>query len=442
MMLKKSPSRSIAIALLAGLGATLPAYADMASPKTPFVAAVMKNFDTWDTNHDGTLSADEMDHAVRNPAVKGDDAAAAASIKLISRNKKITLPPLTKEYFMKVDAMSAGKPRLDAASAEKATQDVLPTDATAPKRAEAQPEWAKYFAASRGRIAKGGPGAVWQPSTMSLEHMSQGPLGDCFFIASVGSIVTHRPELLDSLVMPMGDGSFKVTFPNAKPIVVPAITDAERAISSTTADDGAWMAVMEQGYGKYRSTLKGGPEDIDGTEILRKGGDSSITIMQLTGHRTHRISFGKTLQIREADEAKVLPEVRKALTENITDHRLITAGVDPPTQASYEKSMKDAAAKSGKPLGELGTVPNPPAGVQKSHVYTIVAFDPKTDLITIWNPHGQTWNPKGTPGLVNGYPTRHGLFTLPLKDAYRFYTSFTFETDQPVEKTTVSSAVN
>ena len=54
--------------------------------------------------------------------------------------------------------------------------------------------------------------------------------------------------------------------------------------------------------------------------------------------------------------------------------------------------------------------------------------------MTIWNPHSNTFQPKGKPGLENGYVTEGGKFTLPLTEAYQFYGSFTFETDKPLEK--------
>ena len=117
----------------------------------------------------------------------------------------------------------------------------------------------------------------------------------------------------------------------------------------------------------------------------------------------------------------MLPEVRAALQANLASHRIITAGIDPPAQLKPNADGTPAA----------GTLPAIPPGFQKKHVYAIVAYDPATDVVEIWNPHGQTFHPKGTPGLANGYETQHGRFKLPLADAYSFYTSFTFELDAP-----------
>ena len=57
-----------------------------------------------------------------------------------------------------------------------------------------------------------------------------------------------------------------------------------------------------------------------------------------------------------------------------------------------------------------------------------------------WNPHSNNFTPKGEPGMKNGYVTENGKFTLPLVEAYQFFGSFTFETDQPVKPAEVKTA--
>jgi hypothetical protein len=73
-------------------------------------------------------------------------------------------------------------------------------------------------------------------------------------------------------------------------------------------------------------------------------------------------------------------------------------------------------------------------------VYTVVGDDRGTDIVEIWNPHGQMFTPKGTPGLENGYPTDHDRFKLPLADACKFYTGFTFETGTPAKEPAAGTA--
>jgi len=64
-----------------------------------------------------------------------------------------------------------------------------------------------------------------------------------------------------------------------------------------------------------------------------------------------------------------------------------------------------------------------------NHAYAVTGYDPKADRIALWNPHGQTFSPKGTPGLQNGYPTKEGRFTMPLTDFMQAFAGLAFETN-------------
>ena len=54
--------------------------------------------------------------------------------------------------------------------------------------------------------------------------------------------------------------------------------------------------------------------------------------------------------------------------------------------------------------------------------------------LTIFNPWGNHFTPKGPPGLANGYPTEHGQFTVPLDHLMQFVTQLVYETDKPLGK--------
>jgi hypothetical protein len=401
------------------------------------VAVLTRNWSLWDANHDDVLSAEDVDRAVTDPAVTGDDAAAAAAIKLLSRTTKVA-GPMTRAYFQKYDQAALGvgdTDRLGDAERElpdPAAPEGAPTasgaaTSLAARAAKLPADFDLTFVKCKARLARRGTAAQW-PTDISaaaaIERMAQGPLGDCFFVASIGSTVVHRPAALRDMVQQLPDGKYRATFPGAAPFTFAGLTDGQVALGSTTAGDGAWLAVLEQAFGKYRSVLRGGSTDIDGTEILRRGGDSAVTIQQLTGHATRRIHFSLPAERRAAERDKLLPEVRAALLENLANHRIITAGIDPPAQLKPNPDGTPAT----------GTLPKIPPGFQKKHVYAIVGYDPATDVVEIWNPHGQTFHPKGSAGLANGYETQHGRFKLPLADAYSFYTSFTLELDAPAPR--------
>ena len=66
-------------------------------------------------------------------------------------------------------------------------------------------------------------------------------------------------------------------------------------------------------------------------------------------------------------------------------------------------------------------------GLTPHHAYALLAYDQNNDTVDLWNPHGNMFNPKGAPGLKTGYPTKNGLFTVPLPEFVQQFTGVTFE---------------
>jgi hypothetical protein len=434
-------SAAVAVSLACLLAATRGPSAG--GHHSPFVEAVARNWEAWDVNHDGTLSGAEIERAVLNPAVKGDDAAAAAALEMVARNpKKYTLPPLTKAYFEQYDA-HASNTRVSGEDAATATVDL---DKSAPG---STPKWDLLFAASKHRIqtADAAPTSKVSSSTSGselLSHMRQGPLGDCFFVAVVGSAINRNPADVGSLLKPMGGGKYDVAFANgAPPFVLPSLTDAERAISSSTGGQGDWLAMLEQAYGRYRHMLHPSAADaptaaaasagatIEGTDTICHGGNPAPVITALTGHAPKWFPLPHDAAKRAAESNRLLPELRTQLVQGVRDRKLMVATVGAAaTPTPGEGKTGDTRPTDGEDPTDKPTsasLPSPP-GISHGHCYAVVGYDPSSDIITIWNPHGETFTPKGEPGLSNGYPTSHGIFKLPLTQAYQFYSSFYFET--------------
>jgi hypothetical protein len=122
--LLKNPGLLVLFTVAAGGLQNRLAAADATQKHTPFVTVLMRNWDKWDTNHDGELSVPEIDKVVSDPSVKGDDAAVAGTLKLMSRSRKITVPRLTRDYFAQYDVEALAHPvKTSAAAAESATTD-------------------------------------------------------------------------------------------------------------------------------------------------------------------------------------------------------------------------------------------------------------------------------------------------------------------------------
>ena len=62
----------------------------------------------------------------------------------------------------------------------------------------------------------------------------------------------------------------------------------------------------------------------------------------------------------------------------------------------------------------------------------MLAYDETADTLTLWNPHGNTYSPRGgkQPGLTTGYPTAAGIFELPVTEFVRIFNNVTIETDR------------
>lgn len=358
------------------------------------------NFDSWDANKDGVLTPDEVDRWVGDPAVTGESAAAIATIKLAMRRKT---DPITK---LSRDALAAVPPA--AGGGGGASPSDLPVEADEenfdPRTAA---DLQKRFRGALRRIERRRDEA-FTDATPDIGAFHQGPLGDCYFVSMVGALAYHDPAKVAGMITELSDGSHRVDFPGAKlPATVPPLTDAQIVIASTAGKDGLWLPIIENGFGEVRKSTKPEREDDEATDLIAKGGYSGESIELLTGHDATRLSLGgvpdKPLSDAELDQRS--ERLRKMLPGLLAEKRLVALGT--------------------------GKKAKLPPGVNPSHAYAVLAFDAATDEVKIWNPHGNSFKPKGEPGLENGYPTKGGLFKVPTADLVRIFRGIVWETDKP-----------
>ncbi|HVU90962.1 MAG TPA: C2 family cysteine protease [Jatrophihabitans sp.] len=141
----------------------------------------------------------------------------------------------------------------------------------------------------------------------TLDDINQGDLGDCWFLASLGSELTADPRFLQKHVHDNGNGTYTVTFyDDGKP--VPVTVDGRLPYNSwdQTAfehpgNNENWVAIYEKAFAQY----KGGYKNIE-------GGWGSEGMQDLTGRKS----------------AKVLPAFLspELLQKQLADGKPLTAG--------------------------------------------------------------------------------------------------------------------
>ena len=407
---------------------------------SPFVSVLARNWAAWDADGDGTLTQTEVERVVMDAKVTGENAAAAATLESYLRNPKLTLPPLTRDYFEAYDA-GASAPKMSDEEAARATVDPNTTGGGMAPGTKA-PRWDVMFAGNKHRIAnvdaKGTPGAPAPTGSGDevLTHLHQGPLGDCFFVAAVGAAEHRNPAMIRGMITSLAGGRVRVAFPAPfAAVVLPPLTDAERALSSSSGGQGDWVVALEQAYGRYRHQLKGDDTVVEGTDAVCHGGNPGTVLQTLTGHATTGIGLPKDPAKRAAEKEKVLGKLRTSLVDAFTEHRLVVADVNKLPEGKAEpKPTGGGDDGDHDPTTDTtsAALPSPP-NISHGHSYAVTGYDAKTDTVTIWNPHGQTFHPKGPDGIANGYTTAHGTFHLPLAEAYQFYSNFIFETAKPAK---------
>ena len=167
---------------------------------------------------------------------------------------------------------------------------------------------------------------------------------------------------------------------------------------------GSWLAVLEKAYGIIRQRqrakkgkLSAGADHTAPVETL-SGGNAATTISLLTGRQSASLKLAKAAR---------RDEVHNLLAEMTRKHRLICL-----------------TTETDKPSPGLG----------KHHAYAIFDYDVNGRQVSIFNPWGNTFTPKGAAGPANGYPTRHGLFTVPLDEFQQVFARVVYETDRPLAK--------
>lgn len=376
-----------------GLAISLALAANTPSPKTAkttFKDTVEARFDHW-AKGDGKLSETRVNSLVDSKEVKDEEAAAIAAIHLHFRDHKNS-PALAKSDLIAGASVKAGEERRD--------------------QAAKQSHYSDNFSSFKHHLTTV-PRQVFASGPPKRVGMSQGNLGDCYVVSAIGAAVTLRPQQVHGMIHSNADGSCDVTLPGAGRVHVPALTDAQIVLGSKAGDQGLWLNVLEEAFGEVgaaRSRVRG-PAPAAGNKVaidsISHGGYVANSIALLSGREGHTWSIRKD---KGGEHAPAGAELSKMVVE-IRQLLHLTVG---------KKLVCCSVSDKGKY----------PPGIVTGHAYALIGFD-GNNKVTIWNPWGQHFTPKGPAGMTNGYPIENGEFTLTIEEFAQIFEDISYETDKP-----------
>jgi hypothetical protein len=336
-------------------------------------------FAEWDRNHDGRLDLKELNAVIEDPKIQLSQSAIAV-------------------YFHR---------RLQTDEEEK-TNGLTLADVLS---LADDPAIQKNISGKAWHIERINH-ALFAPGDPNLLTFHQGGIGDCYLLAVIGAFASQHPDTVRTMITRQADETFDVQFGNGKKLNVPPLTDAELIMGATEGrDHGVWLSVLEKAYAQIDLEAKERKtgEDIQAadavaTDYIGHGGSYGPVIVLLTGHKTAGAPLGRWAK---NDAEAGLEKAHQLLAKLASGHKVMA--VSTPGDKS-------------KPL---------PRGIAHGHVYGVLGYDPARREVAVFNPWGNHVKPAGPPGLVNGYPTTHGIFAVPLNEFVQVFGGFIYETDAP-----------
>jgi hypothetical protein len=370
----------IALALAtAGVANGASAAGEVARPATRFADQITSYFDLWDDDGDGGLSFEETSRRVPDIAIHDETAAALAAVHLAQRFEQWKHATFSRSELLAAPDNAPGR---------------LP-----PFEAYYDQAFAHIRATGRKLFVGEGP---------RLRSFHQGLLGDCYFVATLGALVERDPVDVTRLIRAGTDGSFDVRFPNGESSHVAKVSDTEIALGSYVLGQGLWLNVLEKAYGELVArSLQRRRVFENALDAVGSGGLATSALTLFTGSDPAVLRFRPDDSPMIASALRVegfLPLARAQLSANVRLRRLTCCGT---------------------------TNAETPPGLAKSHLYAVLDFDASKDVVHVWNPWGNHFDPQGPAGIAQGYRVRDGHFFVPLSDFIRIFASVIYESDRP-----------
>ncbi len=373
--------------LVCGLGLVCATSTAIRAEELPsFQHVVEHHYNRWTRGGQGILTEKRVTELVGHAEVRGAEAAAIASIHCYQRKAGEKAQPLTRAFLTGVHKED-------------------------PTLRRDHPESGGNLSLNYNsflRHIQSAPRSAFAVERPELNGITQGHLADCYFVAGVGAAVHRNPDNLKQLIHHKDDHSYEVRFRNGKQVHVLPLTDAQLALGSNAGHQGIWLNILELAAGTVQEQDRE-QENKFALDTLGSGGDSVFTIQLLTGRKAikHVIRRRDTQGVypvpAERDIPHLVSKFTKVIHEGVSNQRIVCCGV-----------------------GRWSV----PPGMGQWHQYAII--DLKQGHVDIWNPWGSHFAPKGEPGLVHGYHTQGGRFSMPVHDFVCVFGAVNVESDQPI----------
>lgn len=317
---------------------------------------------------DGYLSEEELDAAMTRPDLTLEQSAALVTLRRLRED----LEELSNDEWFDENS---GITMADLEQYRQTGQ--LPGSKYTPD------EWYDYHC----REMKGYSQELFANGTPNLDALHQGEIGDCYFLASLGSAVAQNPQAVADMVVREDDGTYTVTFPNGQSANVAAPTLAEMAVYGRSGEDGMWVTLFERAAGTISDEDATIPEQaLDGGSMFSRWGTNLFS------------GDGST----NTDQL--------ALTDNDTTRDRM--------ESAFDEGRVVVANIINVPFSDNRE------GLPDGHAYTVIGYDRSSDTVTIRNPHGHG-EVVGADGLpLDGKDD--GVFRLKMDEFNRLFSNVSY----------------
>ena len=230
------------------------------------------------------------------------------------------------------------------------------------------------------------------------EAIRQGLVGDCYFLAALGSVVATNPQIVTRIIGQNSDNSYTVTFPGARdePITIEPPGLIELSLYAKITHFGIWPCVLEKAYGQFLIS-HGYKRTVIPTDATEAAQHVYEAFDLITGQ------MGRWQLVSELDDE----EISKSFSAAFKEQRAVAAASLPSARGD-----RDVTAD----------------GLPSQHAYSVLAWKPKTRQLTLRNPWGQVSDRQNERGaLFAEEQCPDGVFTMTLDQLRRNFVAIYYE---------------